>query len=201
MKKQTVDKIKFFLFGVLSRIESNIEFFSEIEFIYKSGTKQFVGNVSLEDDKFVCRFNGTGKNIDKNGIADEILKDASSYEHIVIAYRERGVEIEIIGSDSGVKQRQKSADFKEKKSEKANVINQGKRDYIIKIGEADRLLCEIGILTKEGKLKNDMIRKYNQIDHFIELAKPVIEALPKDRRVTVLDCACGKSYLSFVLNY
>lgn len=46
-----------------------------------------------------------------------------------------------------------------------------------------------------------MIRKYNQIDHFIELAKPIVEKLPLDRRVTVLDCACGKSYLSFVLNY
>ncbi len=201
MKKQTIDKIKFFFDAILLRLDDNFEFFSKVEFVYKSGVKQFVGSVLPSDDDFIFRFNGTSKTIKKSDISKEILAEGLSYEKIVVTYFERGAEIEIEGSDRGVSQHRRSSDFKKDSGAQANVIDQGKRDYIIKIGEADKLLIEIGILTKDGKLKNDMIRKYNQTDHFIELAKPVIEKLPKDRRVTVLDCACGKSYLSFVLNY
>ena len=66
--------------------------------------------------------------------------------------------------------------------------------------EAAALLREIGILTADGKLKNDMIRKYNQIDHYVELVAPMFEQDDSDE-IVLLDCACGKSYLSFVMNY
>lgn len=46
-----------------------------------------------------------------------------------------------------------------------------------------------------------MIRKYNQIDHFVELVDSMIEELGDVDTINVLDCACGKSYLTFVLNY
>ncbi len=55
-------------------------------------------------------------------------------------------------------------------------------------------------LTADGKLKNDMIRKYNQIDHYVELVAPMFEQDDSDE-IVLLDCACGKSYLSFVMNY
>jgi ubiquinone/menaquinone biosynthesis C-methylase UbiE len=75
------------------------------------------------------------------------------------------------------------------------------RDYYIKVGKADALLKEIGIMSKEGKIKNDMIRKYNQIDHFVELIDSMIDELSDIDTITILDCGCGKSYLTFVLNY
>ena len=45
-----------------------------------------------------------------------------------------------------------------------------------------------------------MIRKYNQIDHYVELVAPMFEQDDSDE-IVLLDCACGKSYLSFVMNY
>ena len=72
------------------------------------------------------------------------------------------------------------------------------RDYYIKVGNADSLLKEIGIMSKDGKIKNDKIRKYNQIDHYVELLEGVLDKLPKNQIVNILDCGCGKSYLSFV---
>lgn len=200
MKSKTIDKIEFLLSALLSRIHENIEFFEGIDFSYKSGTKMFEGNVVLENDLFVCRFNGRSESLKYEDICSFITKDGQSYESLFLTYKERGVFIEFEGSDKKVTQKQVQSE-KKKELSKANVINQGKRDYIIKIGEADKLLTEIGILTKEGKLKNDMIRKYNQIDHFIELARPVIESLGRNKKIYVLDCACGKSYLSFVLNF
>lgn len=80
-------------------------------------------------------------------------------------------------------------------------IPQGGRERYIKSSQAASLLKEIGIMTKDGKIKNDMIRKYNQIDYFIEVVDPIIQELPKDQPIHVLDCACGKSYLTFVLNF
>jgi len=57
-------------------------------------------------------------------------------------------------------------------------------------------------MAENGKIKNDMIRKYNQIDHFVELLEPMLKELAKSRNeLKIVDCACGKSYLSFVLNY
>ncbi|MHB1452515.1 MAG: class I SAM-dependent methyltransferase [Saccharofermentanales bacterium] len=94
------------------------------------------------------------------------------------------------------------------------------RDYFIKIAQASGLLREIGILDEKMKVRNDMIRKYNQIDRFVEFADAVIAKIGvgsvkksgqsgisvksgEGRRpaVNILDCACGKSYLSFVMYF
>ena len=82
----------------------------------------------------------------------------------------------------------------------ANPLLDSGRQYLIRVDQAAALLREIGILTADGKLKNDMIRKYNQIDHYVELVAPMFEQDDSDE-IVLLDCACGKSYLSFVMNY
>ncbi len=74
---------------------------------------------------------------------------------------------------------------------------------------AAQMLKAIGIMGDNGKVKNDKIRKYNQIDHFIELIDPMLRRLrdakassgAKDKTINIVDCACGKSYLSFALCY
>ena len=71
----------------------------------------------------------------------------------------------------------------------------------IEVGEADRLLGALDILTAEGKIRNDKFRKYEQINHFIELIREQLEKMSRQQRINVVDCGCGKSYLSFVMNY
>jgi len=71
----------------------------------------------------------------------------------------------------------------------------------IKVGQADKLLTILDILTPEGKIKSDKSRKYEQINHFIKLISDQLEKIPQRERITILDCGCGKSYLSFVMNY
>jgi SAM-dependent methyltransferase len=71
----------------------------------------------------------------------------------------------------------------------------------IKIGQADKLLTVLDILTPEGKIKNDKSRKYEQINHFINLISNQLEKVSRRGRIHILDCGCGKSYLSFVMNY
>ncbi len=71
----------------------------------------------------------------------------------------------------------------------------------IEVGEADRLLGALDILTADGKIRSDKFRKYEQINHFIELIREQLEKMSRQQRINVVDCGCGKSYLSFVMNY
>ena len=200
MKKQTVGKLSLLLGGVLARLDENFAFFSQIDISFRSGRKAFPATVTAQEAGwFSIRYAGTQIQADRNGILTFILEECIKYEEVQITYKERGANVIVDGSDRGVKIRQ--TDAASDTAPAAKPQNAGTRDYIIQVGQADALLKEIGIMAKDGKLKNDMLRKYSQIDHYIELVAPMIDALPKDRMVTVLDCACGKSYLSFVLNY
>jgi SAM-dependent methyltransferase len=201
MNKQSIGKLKLFLTGLEQRITENGDFFIEIAFDFKSGTKLYSGKIYKEDDSLRVSFNGNIKNINIEDIAESVCAEALNYESIVLKYIERGTSIIIEGDSRNVNMRTEQL-----KEETANLKKEtsqiGNREYLIKVGQADSLLTEIGILGKNGKVKNDMIRKYNQIDHFVELIDPILRELAqKHGSITVLDCGCGKSYLSFVLNF
>ncbi|MCL2741730.1 MAG: SAM-dependent methyltransferase, partial [Oscillospiraceae bacterium] len=70
---------------------------------------------------------------------------------------------------------------------------------------AERLLKAIGIMTGDGKVRNSMARKLTQADRFVGMMGRPLEAMLSGRKEgdipVILDCACGKSYLSFVLNH
>jgi SAM-dependent methyltransferase len=70
----------------------------------------------------------------------------------------------------------------------------------IKLPEALPLLQALGLATAAGEIRAEKRRKFNQINRFVELVAPMLQKGPK-RRLTFLDCGCGKSFLSFVLNY
>ncbi len=200
MKNQTAAKVSLLLSGVLARLEENFTFFQQIDVAFRSGRKSFPAAITAQGaDAFIIHYNGSQMQVNREGIAAFIASECIKYDEVQITYKERGAAIIVEGSDRGVKTRQ--TDAVNDTPPVAKPQNAGTRDYIIKVGQADALLKEIGILSKEGKLKNDMLRKYSQIDHYIELVAPLVDTLPTDRCVTVLDCACGKSYLSFVLNY
>ena len=75
-------------------------------------------------------------------------------------------------------------------------------DYRVSVAEAGPLLRELGFLDPNGRLRNDKLRKYNQTDRFVDRLDPILRDLcARHDRILVLDCACGKSYLSFVLNW
>ena len=124
-----------------------------------------------------------------------MLSEAVKYESLEAVYCERGTNV-IITADA----RNVNIRYEEPKPE-AEVKVESRRDYLIKASKAPELLKEIGIMTKDGKVKNDMIRKYNQIDHFIEVVEPILRNMDPNEPLTIMDCACGKSYLTFVLNY
>ena len=208
MNKQNVQKLSMFLIGLEQRISDNTDFFKKITAIYKSGTKDYTANAILEGTKIKLNFNGINEILEINWISARLSKFAQAYDSVILTYEERGTTIVIEADNKNVKMKTNDTGSEgagkpqsiEKLQNAASHI--GNRDYIIKIGQADDLLKEIGILGSNGKIKNDMIRKYNQIDHFVELVSDMLKEMAEERdSITILDCGCGKSYLTFVLNY
>lgn len=198
MNKQICDKIKFMLSGMTYRIKENSDFIKEISFVFKSGLKDYKG--VYDGVTQVSNFNGKDDEITIDDLPEYISKHSMNYESLEFKLNERGKVTVLLADNKNVKTKQSdSISEKEDKGIKTSQILN--RNYLVKIGEADELLKEIGILTKEGKVKNDMIRKYNQIDHFVELIDKMVDEISDVETITILDCGCGKSYLTFVLNY
>lgn len=202
MNKQSLNKLTLFLTGLENRIEENREYFKKIDLIFKSGTKEFPGSVVLLGEKLKVSYSGNSETIERNWLALRLTKLAQSYDSLLLTYEERGTTIFIEADDKNVKMKTKENQVEEVLNNHNDVPQISNRDYYIKVGQADDLLREIGILAANGKIKNDMIRKYNQIDRFVELINDMLgELLKEHESITVLDCGCGKSYLTFVLNY
>lgn len=199
MNKQTCDKIKLMLWGISSRIEENKEYIKEVKFTFKSGLKEYPGKYFYEEER--VNFNGSDNRILIGELSDFIAKEAMNYESLEFILEERGRATIVTADNKNVKTKQVDRLGEKKENHTLKTSQLLNRNYLVKVGEADDLLKEIGILSKEGKVKNDMIRKYNQIDHFVELIDGMIDELSGNETITVLDCGCGKSYLTFVLNY
>ena len=142
------------------------------------------------------------KEIDSDGLNDFLNQEISKFDSAVIEYSERGARIIISADDKNVRMRHADAAAAAEPNEqnRTTTVNTARR-YVVNPALAKDLLTEIGILAKNGKIKNDKIRKYNQIDYFVELMGSILKELPEDRELVILDAACGKSYLSFVLNF
>jgi len=80
-------------------------------------------------------------------------------------------------------------------------VEAGTRQTFIKAGRASKMLKAIGIMSADGEIKGDKRRKYYQVDRFVELLSHMLQEWPAGEELVVLDSGCGKSYLSFALNY
>lgn len=202
MNKQSIQKLGLFLMGLEQRIVENASFFKGISIKMKSGTKQYDVVIMLKDDKLYIQYNGRTDKIEIAWLGARVSKIVENYEAINLVYEERGTTIFIDADDKNVKMKTKDTEISETSKGHNETSHIANRDYYIKVGAADDVLKAIGILGENGKVKNDMIRKYNQIDHYIELVDGMLKSLSeKYETINVVDCGCGKSYLSFVLNY
>ncbi len=196
MNKKTTSKVSLFFTGLLSRMEENKDFFVDITINFKSGTKNFPAKI-LYGDTITLDYQAVKREVKKDEIWDIIAEELLKYDEAQIIYTERGAKIVIDASDKKVNMRHEDVT---KEVNQTSVVQTG-REYVVNPALATDLLTEIGILAKNGKIKNDKIRKYNQIDYFVELMQGVLKEIGDRDEYVILDAACGKSYLSFVMNF
>ena len=195
-------KLESVLSNIVIKLEENLDFFKSLdfEFLNKDGSSQ-KAEIRLINDKLMFVVGKMKQEFVPKELMQLLFKQGKNFDDCAVNYVERGTSIMIWTEKNNVKIKYKETQMQEAISHD-NVTARSNREYLVKVGEADELLREIGIISGDGKVKNDMIRKYNQIDRFVELTEGIIKKLAEGKEnITVLDCACGKSYLSFVLNY
>ncbi len=201
MQKGDQAKLKLLLTGIAARLTKNRDYFVRTDCIFLSGKKKFDASLERAEAGYTLRFQGTETAVDAAAFCAFFSQQAEKFDEARLSYTERGTIVSLTVDARGVqmKQAEREATAGEQAAAANPLLDSG-RQYLIRVDQAASLLREIGILTADGKLKNDMIRKYNQIDHYVELVAPMFE---KDdgEEIVLLDCACGKSYLSFVMNY
>lgn len=175
-------------------MNENRDFFNNITVEFKSGAKLFRAVIN---NSMVLDYQAVQKSITAEEITEIICTEASKYDSARIIYSERGAKIIIDADDRNVKMHHEDSVEEQAAS---SVVRTG-REYVVNPALAKDLLTEINILAKNGKIKNDKIRKYNQIDYFVELMQGVLKETGDRDEYVILDAACGKSYLSFVLNF
>lgn len=75
------------------------------------------------------------------------------------------------------------------------------KHYLLKEGEPVDFLVDLGVQTPDGRVVKARYDKFRQINRYLEFIEDVIEVLPADRTVHIVDFGCGKSYLTFAMYY
>ena len=78
--------------------------------------------------------------------------------------------------------------------------NRTKR-YILEEGKPVDFLVGLGVQTPDGRVTKARFDKFRQINRYLEFIEDVIDELPTDRTIRIIDFGCGKSYLTFAMYY
>ncbi|MGI6336933.1 MAG: class I SAM-dependent methyltransferase [Eubacteriales bacterium] len=200
MKKSDLSRLSLFLAGIASKLDTPDDFVS-CTVTFRSGGKAFPG-VLTYTDAYRYTFCGVTRTVTPVDFAKAVSDDAARYDALTLVLRERGSATTLTADARGVRT-ERTAEPLPDDDETDSAYNTrllSQREYILRPDRAAPLLKAIGLMADDGKLKNDRVRKLNQIEMFLDRVRPTLEALDVPT-VEVLDCACGKSYLSFALNY
>ena len=75
------------------------------------------------------------------------------------------------------------------------------KQYILKEGKPVAFLVGLGVQTSEGKIAKNRYDKFRQINRYLEFIEDILDKLPKNRTIRIIDFGCGKSYLTFAMYY
>ncbi len=67
--------------------------------------------------------------------------------------------------------------------------------------EATAFLRTTGLADGEGKIKASMRGKYDQVNEFLKVVKETVAESKHEGTFTVVDCGCGKAYLTLALYF
>lgn len=88
-----------------------------------------------------------------------------------------------------------------KKRDVSELSHNREKQYILQEGVPVDFLVGLGVQTAEGKIVKNRYDKFRQINRYLEFIEDVLEELPSDRTIRIIDFGCGKSYLTFAMYY
>ena len=113
-----------------------------------------------------------------------------------------GEEATVLVSKKGAvkikhKRRQDNAAGQEQRDLSHNRVKQ----YILQEGRPVDFLIGLGVQTADGRIARAKYDKFRQINRYLEFIEDILDKLPADRTIRIVDFGCGKSYLTFAMYY
>lgn len=75
------------------------------------------------------------------------------------------------------------------------------KQYILREGQPVDFLVGLGVQTPDGHIAKARYDKFRQINRYLELIEDILDKLPSERTIRIIDFGCGKSYLTFAMYY
>jgi len=75
------------------------------------------------------------------------------------------------------------------------------KQYILKEGCPVDFLVGLGVQTPDGRIIKNKYDKFRQINRYLEFIEDVLDELPREGAIHIIDFGCGKSYLTFAMYY
>lgn len=143
----------------------------------------------------------------KNYTAEKLLPRLMEYMEKLFRQAEmkgKTMEATALISKKGtvtVKTRRLSAKEPEIGSKVDNLSHNRTKQYILPEGEPVDFLVGLGVQTPDGRIAKAKYDKFRQINRYLEYIEDVLDRLPTDRTIRIIDFGCGKSYLTFAMYY
>lgn len=85
--------------------------------------------------------------------------------------------------------------------DEVSLAHNRKKQYILQEGEPVDFLVGLGVQTPDGRIAKAKFDKFRQINRYLEFIEDILDKLPADRKLRIIDFGCGKSYLTFAMYY
>ena len=137
------------------------------------------------------------KNFDANGAAEGL-------EEIIAQKGARDLHLMTAAGDLHVRVTRKGHVLVSRSAEMDRAVKVQPHDRVKKLPltsfDASALLRVIGLADGEGRVRASMRGKYDQVNEFLKVVEDVLKDRA-DRKLHVVDCGCGKAYLSLALYF
>ena len=137
------------------------------------------------------------KNLDANGAAEGL-------EEIIAQKGARDLHLMTASGDLHVRVTRKGHVHVSRSAEMDRVVKVQPHDRVKKLPltsfDSSALLQVIGLADGEGRVRASMRGKYDQVNEFLKVVEDVLKERA-DRKLHVVDCGCGKAYLTLALYF
>lgn len=119
-------------------------------------------------------------------------------------FKANGMEATVLVSKKGkltVKSKRKQTDNNPREKREEALSHNRTKQYILQEGAPVDFLIGLGVQTPDGRIAKSRYDKFRQINRYLEFIEDVLDELPGDRTIRIIDFGCGKSYLTFAMYY
>ncbi len=138
------------------------------------------------------------KNFDRAGIADGL-------EKVIAQKGARDLHVMCANGDLHVRVTRKGRVTATRSAELSRKVEVLPHDRVKKTPlssfDSAALLAATGIADADGRVRASMRGKYDQVNEFLKVVGETVGGEDADRPFAVVDCGCGKAYLTFALYF